>query len=237
MSINKKALFLFGVASTAFSFSHAKSDPVDYVDVVRHARIVAQHEGTTLSLRTQLQKQYFTDIELAGIIDTVLSSVVPQSSPESVAYLAAAQQSIINNLKQYKISGISFVLHPDFSLIGGSININLPVIYKTETGEIKNRAFTLAMGTFGVQAGISLVGSLVFFTDGGALNFYDTNKQLTLNTGIRIGLPIPVIPMDLTYAPFANATGGIVMLSLGIGLGGCALAIVSSGGTLTPVTE
>lgn len=147
------------------------------------------------------------------------------------SHVAFGKESI-EELKQYKPTGISFCVDPNVGLIWDNLDPAFTITYKNAAGQTKIRRYQASIDTIGLKLDFSIHLNLVFFTDS-ANDYYESNKVLQLGTGIQFGFT-KVWGLGVIYAPFKNAPGGLLILSSCFGIGGDGLCLVQ-GGTLIPV--
>ena len=178
----------------------------------------------------------YNEEELINLIKTTLSHLpyirnTREGNERDTQVLLDMQNFLINKLRKYHVSGVSFAVDPNLALFIESQNPAFSVVYKDSEGNIKTRSYQAEINTVGFKAEASIKLDLIFFT-GTGVNFYDSNKVITLGTGIDANLSV-AFGIGITYAPFTNIPGGIVIVSLPILFAFPSLSVVT-GGSLTP---
>ena len=223
----------------SYAFLEASSEKI-----IRCAQYAA-NISTTIPSREQLflhsksTTGSYSEEELITIIDTILAAYLPQEELDNGLYLQLSKGALNNRLKQFKVSGYSLAHHQDFAFVVGEIHTDFEVTYKNMQGESKKRKFTLNMPTTGFKFDMGYQIDLILLTNCNAFNFYETNKVITMERGFRIDITLPFlqfakthpqprftwnepttthyVPLTLgiTYAPFRDMEGGIIIINLG----------------------
>jgi hypothetical protein len=201
----------------------------------------------------------FTEEELIALCELAIKKTKPfadtlQTTP-AYAQLSLFLQAIIGQLKDYKISGIGFALHPSFSLLYGTSNFNTNFVFKNPENELRNRQCNISYHSFGWQNECVLRFDVIF-TVGTKLDAENTRTPLKFNAGFtggwrlpgittnkyQINIPLPHFAADLngnynsypftvagfTVLPFANTPGSLVIAHFGLGATGvCPLTDIS----------
>ena len=103
--------------------------------------------------------------------------------------------------------------------------------YYDRSGEAKTKTFEASIQSYGFKLELSIRIDCIFFTSPD-FSFFDSDKRIELGTGIDLTFA-SAGGLGLVYAPFLNAPGGILILSLPIGIGG-GISLVT-GGYLQPM--
>ena len=253
MLLHRRSFFLviLLVTISLCTSSHASTTPNSNLTSMQDAVTALEvaldkadlYDGkTATSLKQRLASKSankFTEEELQAMIKLIFNygSTVPQ---EARIALNEISQFLVSRLSTYEVSGFAFAFDPNAGLIWDNQKPSFTIVFKNKEGQIKSRKYDASINSIGLKLALSLNFNLIFFT--GDINFENSNQVLELGTGIDldllfitkllgIGWLIPGTPF-ITYAPFKNAPGALLMLGLALGLNG-ALSVVTSG-TLTP---
>ena len=185
-----------------------------------------------------------------------------QETTEHYKALKAIEDLLIKRLKSYRISGVSWAVDLNGAFFVDNQDPSFAVTYCNAKGEVKNRTYQASIDLIGLNIEFGCRFNLFFFTNTDA-NFYNTNKTIDLGHGVEIGgallcgalgaLTAPIYAgealinhqallhliillqnMRLTYIPFNNAPGGLIILTFTLGPN-FAIASIVTGGTLTPI--
>ncbi|MBX9831070.1 hypothetical protein K2X40_03865 [Candidatus Babeliales bacterium] len=137
----------------------------------------------------------------------------------------------ITKLRDYRVTGFSFCLDPNFAFFFERQNPSFVVYYKNSMGGVKSRVYDSAIYTFGAKIELSLKLDLVFFV-GTDINFFDSNKEIVLFPGFDANLAAGG-GIGITCANFANMDGGLVILSIPLFLAAPSFSFVL-GGSIWP---
>ena len=146
----------------------------------------------------------FTEDEILDSIKQKMNVVKPVNKQNENKL-----KTIAKKLKDYKVTGFSFCIDPNFAFIYDSQNPTFEVKYKNEKGEIKKRKYESYIQSIGLKLEFTFKFNLIFFL-GTDLDFYNTNKEIDLGYGIDIDSTF----CDITYANFNNAPGGILIIGI-----------------------
>ena len=144
------------------------------------------------------------------------------------------KEKLIKYLKSFVASSFDVSIDPHFAIILGNQNPNFTVTFGNAAGEFKTRQYQLSIWSVGFKFEIAIKIDLIMIV-GSGFNYYDTNKELKLGSGID--LSIGVGPgFDLTYTTIENVGScGILIAAIPLGVSG-ALSYVFSG-SMTPVKD
>lgn len=195
--------------------------------------------------------------QLISLIDATsnLLNIKNPSFAESKVLLDGMKKDLLKDLESFKISGYSWAVDPNLAFFLETQNPVFDITFLDEQGNTKSRKYELNIHSLGFKIEASIKIDLILFV-GTDLNFYSSNKELTLGTGIDVNVPLATTlagmfgitselltlplyliadPLSITYAPFTNAAGGILILGRPFIFALPSLSIVT-GGTLKPVT-
>ncbi len=176
--------------------------------------------------------RYFGEEELIGFISSALALGTSYGMEKDVNFLRQAKETLIEKLKQYRVTGVCFDVDPNLAFFVETQNPDLNVTYCDGYGNKKVRKYTSKIDTIGLKIEAAIKIDIIFFTDT-AFNFYDSDKVIEIGTGIDANISF-FGGIGLTYASFSNAPGGLVIVSIPLFFAFPSLSIVT-GGTLTPL--
>lgn len=250
--------------------------------------IIAQAPNVSVALQKELtrakRKQANDELQeetVSDLIQRTLKVVGSSLSFENRKALVSAQEALEKCLGQYKITGYAFTVDPNGAFFVDEQDPSFDVYFQAPGSNVlKKRRYNASINSVGLKIQFAIKLNVIFFTDT-AFDFYNSNKEIELGTGIdlvispfwmrnfvihwiangggyRFGtglfigdsyrdvfenggrivvipLLVPRLPLglDITYAPFKNAPGGIIMLGISLGLTLPGLSMVT-GGKLTP---
>jgi len=219
---------LFSAALLTSTALCTQQSPLDKAREIINQTVTQTSKNTTRTANLET----FSEKDLLSVIDSMATNI----NPEFQVKLQEAKKYVIQALKDYKVTGMSLALDPNFAFIYDSQNPCFDMCYKDSVGQLKKRTYYAEVSSWGLKFQLALNLNLIFFTDTN-FNFYDSDKTITLGTGIDVTAGLHFLyglGVNLTYTPFHNAPGGIVMVSFPLfGLVTPGLSIVS-GGSLTP---
>lgn len=173
----------------------------------------------------------YNDQELLALIDLINARHQHSMSPSNIAKMAIAKSMIIQILKDYRVTGVSFCVDPNIAFILDEQNPTFTVHYKDKKGHHASRVYESSINSIGLKFELSLKFNMIIFTNTD-FNFFETNKNIELGYGIDIS-GVFGGGLGFTYTPFRNAPGGMFILSFIVGSPGGALSLVT-GGKLMP---
>ncbi|QQR49443.1 hypothetical protein IPF37_01180 [bacterium] len=174
---------------------------------------------------------YFQEEELIALMGKEgIFKFVPNTD-KNLQKLRSLQQSLITTLRDYKVTGYSFAVDPNFAFFIETQNPEFTVQYKDQTGNIKTRNYRAKINTIGLKLELSLKLDLIFFVNTD-MNFFDSNKEIKFGNGIDANIAM-LFGCGVTYASFADMPGGMLILSLPLFFAGPSLSLVT-GGSLIP---
>ena len=174
----------------------------------------------------------FSEEEMLKLIDATTSKYASHIPAPVLQALALKKNTLINLLRQYKVTGFSFCIDPNFALIFDNQNPVMSVYYKNDHGSFKERTYQTYIRSIGLKFQVAFNINLMFFV-GTDLNFYDSNKQIELGMGLDLGLSLGC-GINFTYASLAHNSGGLVIIGLPIGPWSVNTSIVT-GGCMIPL--
>lgn len=157
------------------------------------------------------------------IIATVHQSLNDQKTKDEVS----------KALRDYRVTGTAFCIDPNFAFLYDNQNPSMVMTFVNSKGEIKTRAYRASINSIGLKFEAAVKLNLVMFVNTN-LNFEDSTKELYLGTGIDLSLSLG-LGFALTYAPFTNATGGLLILSIPFGLWSVNPLSIVINGSLKPI--
>lgn len=168
--------------------------------------------STLLHSNVQLNKQnFFNDKEISNFIETEFKNINSQKTNLNQNNIVNTTDSIINNLKDFKISGMATTIDPNFAFIYDKQNPKFNVTYKNSKGEFKNLIYKAQIKSIGWKFELTFKLNFIFFTESD-FNLFDAEKEIMLGYGIDFCTNF----LDFTYVSFKNAPGGIIIVSLPI---------------------
>ncbi|QQR49442.1 hypothetical protein IPF37_01175 [bacterium] len=171
----------------------------------------------------------FKEEELIALMSDVFTFL--PSTDKNIQKIQSIQQSLITKLRNYKVTGVSFAVDPNFAFFVETQNPEFTVQYKDQAGNVKMRSYKANINTIGLKLELSLKLDLIFFVNTD-MNFFDSNKEIKFGNGIDANIAM-FFGCGVTYASFANMPGGMLILSLPLFLAGPSLSLVT-GGSLIP---
>ncbi len=173
----------------------------------------------------------FPPEKLIPVISTALATCNKVMTPEEKQKLTNVKNQLVKELRDLKIIGYSYCRSVGIAYGFGIQILRFVVTYKDFYGTAKTRTYQTAFPTGGLNFEIAPRLNFIFFL-GKDDNFYDSNKFIRLGLGIELGGPF----CRLTYVPFKNTTGGLLIVALSPGLTSpVALSVIPPGMILTPV--
>lgn len=185
----------------------------------------------------------FTEEELLALCEAAkkqfceFDDVVESKSYEQ---FQAITKTLVSQLKEYKISGAGFAVHPSWSFFYGPQNFNAALVFKNSKGEARSRIVNLKYESIGIQGDLAWRIDYIFAV-GTDLSFFSTKTPLEFDLGATCAahlLPIFALAgsdLGVSILPFKNAKGSLVIVHGGPGLHFPAgIAVITSGGTMTP---
>ena len=118
-----------------------------------------------------------------------------------------AAKTLAKKLQDYKITGWSFCIDPNFALIWDTQDPEFQVTYKNSQGETKVRNYESEINSIGLKLELDFKLDFIFFTNTD-INFYDSNKEIELGSGFDLTTNI----VDITYVSFENMPGGLIII-------------------------
>lgn len=180
---------------------------------------------------------------------TVIGSVENQQDKEALS----------TALRDFRVTGVAFCVDPNFAFIYDNQNPDFVVTFKNSKNEIKTRRYQADITSWGLKFEFDIKLNLVMFVNtdinfedsnkelqlgtgidlginlGGILVkqprnliIQDMYGNLRANAQIKQS-PLHLTGLALTYAPFTNTKGGLLILSNRLGLQSHALSVVTSG--------
>jgi hypothetical protein len=138
-------------------------------------------------------------------------------------------ESMIKELKKFKISAFAWAVDPNASLIIHDLqNPEFIVKFRSPHGVIKTRKIQARIHAWGFKIEFAIRLDLIFFVDT-TLDFENMSRTIHLDRGIDVTLQ----PIAITVCGFREHAGALLMLSIPIGISGGLMMV--TGGTLTPV--
>lgn len=206
----------------------------DPIDQNYHDRLSSALSGVS-GLPQDFTQNLFTeqDTKLIPLISSLLASHGSSLSEEKRAEVAKIKADLIKALRQFKVTGCAFAADPNLAFLYNNQNPTFTMMYSNPKGELKTRTFETSIKSLGLKFELSIRLDCILFI-GEHLNFLDTDKRIELGAGIDISLDIGS-GIGFVYVPFLNAPGGILILSLPIGIGG-GISLVT-GGYLQPINS
>ncbi len=174
---------------------------------------------------------YFQEEELIALMGASGILKFLPNNDKNLQKLKSLQQSLITTLRDYKVTGYSFAVDPNFAFLIETQNPAFTVYYKDQAGNVKMRDYQANINTIGLKLELSLKLDLIFFVNTD-MNFFDSNKEIKFGNGIDTNLAM-LFGCGVTYASFANMPGGMLILSLPLFLAAPSLSLVT-GGSLLP---
>jgi hypothetical protein len=147
-------------------------------------------------------------------ISSINAATVEQSYEPSFISSSLDQQTkdaISKKLRDYRVTGVSCCIDPNLALIYDNQNPQFVMSFQNSKGEIKTRAYQANITSVGLKVECSIKIDFIMFVNTD-LNFEDSSKELELGMGIDISIGLGG-GLGLTYAPFTNTNGGILILS------------------------
>ncbi|MBY0353818.1 hypothetical protein K2W90_05640 [Candidatus Babeliales bacterium] len=170
-----------------------------------------------------LADQSFTEDEIKNIVKQTINEVAqskynpvkPQTSDDAAQKISELTAS---QLRDYKITGCAVGTGFSCGLGLGLKKTTFDMLYKNNEGSLLKRSYTSVIPSLGLKCEISYNLDFIFFVNTDT-NFYDSNKELPLDLGLNFGANngTTFLPgINMTYAPFLNMLGGIMMVSIPI---------------------
>lgn len=206
---------LLGAPYSFSDFSDKSKTVENIADTLEN--ITSQYPQTSIALDGK-EVYEFTEEEMLGVVKNMISKYSSQIPSDVMSQLTSGHTSLIKCLRNYRVSGISFGIDPNFAFIVDQQNPVIEVCYKNQFGDIKHRIYQAYINSFGFKFECAIKLNLMFFTDAN-FNFYESNKDITIGSGFDLTSGLQNIfgfGMDVTYANFLNAPGGIVILGIPI---------------------
>ena len=169
------------------------------------------------------------------------------------------KETLSTALRDFRVTGVAFCVDPNFAFIYNNQNPNFVITFKNSKDEIKTRHYQANIKSWGLKIEFTAKLNLIMFVDTdlnfensnkelqlgtgidlginlGELvikqpkNLFqrDIYGNLSVNPEIKTS-PLHLTGFALTYAPFTNTKGGLLILSNRLGLQSHALSVVTSG--------
>lgn len=214
---------LVALIENAFNAHHG-----DFYSHFSEEQLVAMMSDTFTSMPNA---PYFQEEELIALMGKEgIFKFVPNTD-KNLQKLKSLQQSLITTLRDYKVTGYSFAVDPNFAFFIENQNPAFAIYYKDQAGNVKIRDYQANINTIGLKLELSLKLDLIFFVNTD-MNFFDSNKEIKFGNGIDTNLAM-LFGFGVTYASFADMPGGMLILSLPLFLAAPSLSLVT-GGSLIP---
>lgn len=192
----------------------------------------------------------FNEQELITAFDLLFKRFDQKLSPENNKSLLDARQALITRLKNFKVTGFAWAIDPNGAFFWDTQDPVFDLVFKNAAGEIKTKKIQACIESIGLKIEFAVNINFIFFLNTDDLSCFETNEPIELGKGGELGIawsPINIhytvknkdqtlSPMKITatYTSFKELTGGMLMISIGFGLVGTSISIVT-GGTLTSV--
>ena len=261
-----------------FAKEYNKSDVVATVNEM----ISKSSVPTPADLRIRLNNANSSDVnsfsekELEELVGATLAFVAPQGNyhEDDKRVLREMQSSLAAQLKDYKVTGVSYAVDPNWAFFVETQNPELNVAYKDSKGNVKTRKYKAQIKTAGLKIELAVKFDLILFV-GTDMDFYNSDKEIVLGTGVDSNIltsvmraavfarenkanlealrncngnlssmqwtssplwkkPFNWLGLGITYVPFKNLSGGMLIFGMPVGWTGFSFSLVR-GGTLTPI--
>lgn len=235
-NIQKTSVFLFAI-TFSMSYATVADYRVNNAQVIGAMNSISQKAPLSYNFSKDLEKANsaepysFSEEEILSFISSALAIGSFNGIQQERDFLANTKSALMEQLRAYKVSGVCFDIDPNLAFIIETQNPDLCVKYCDSNGNVKTRRYRARINTLGFKFEASIKLDLIFFTDTN-LNFYDSDKTIEIGTGIDMNLSFAG-GIALTYAPFINAPGGLIIISIPLFFAFPSLSVVT-GGTLTP---
>lgn len=199
---------------------------------------------------------------LKGALNVVVPNT--KDNQEMRSTLAAMQSALAKKLQSYRVTGFSFAIDPNGAFFVDNQDPEFTVAYKDARGELRTRRYAASIDSIGLKVEfainfdfIFLTGTATNFYDTDKVIELGTGFEISmwpLGTALNLMMrePDPADPREhiipgyiqtisyvlsccaVTYVPFKNMSGGMIILHGLFGLPGGGPSIIT-GGTLTPL--
>ena len=161
--------------------------------------------------------RYFTSKEITQSIHNGVEKNNTSITPSEVD--VAIQKIESSGLIFSGITGISVCLSPNLGYFIGRQYPTFDITYKLPDGTNKIKRFYANIHSIGAKLALALNLSLIFFINT-TTDFYEQNSIIELGKGVELGL--------ITYAPFKNIPGALLIFHIPLGFS-VALSMVTGG--------
>lgn len=152
---------------------------------------------------------------IVAAISCVNAATVEQSYKPSFIPSSLNQQTkdaLSKKLRDYRVTGVSCCIDPNLAFVYDNQNPQFVMSFQNSKGEIKTRGYQASITSLGFKVECAIKIDFIMFVNTD-LNFEDSSKELELGMGIDLSLGFGG-GLGLTYAPFINTNGGILILSI-----------------------
>ncbi|MFH1831709.1 MAG: hypothetical protein ABH827_02795 [bacterium] len=199
--------------------------------LLKYALLLSLAYGATLTAHQSSSVQNlrpFNPQELSTITASNLEKNTPINSQQDIQSFINKHEIINQTLSKYNVTGCASAIDPNFTFIAGTISPDFWIIFSDQNNNAKLKNYKAQINTFGFKFVLAVNIDCIFLVNTDP-DFYNIKKAIRLGVGIdlRMGLA------NITYVPFSNVPGGILIFGLPLGFSG-GISIVT-GGHLTPI--
>lgn len=174
----------------------------------------------------------FTEEELIAAMNTILDGYSHKLTPEIRTAVTKIQEGLITRLRNFKVTGFAFTVDPNGAFFVDTQDPVFDMVFKNSEGEVKKKKIQALIESIGLKIEFAINLNFIFFINAD-FSYSDVTDTIELGIGGEIGCT-PLTGVTFTYAPFKKMSGGMLMISVGFGMPGGSLSIVT-GGSLTPI--
>ncbi|MFH0898513.1 MAG: hypothetical protein V1855_02965 [bacterium] len=151
----------------------------------------------------------------------------------SVSQAQTQPQSMVDSIEKYNVIGWSLTADANIALFIEHQNPCFDVQFINDRGEFASKRFQAHINCIGtkIEAAIKIDGIFIVGTD---YRFFNT-KCIQLGTGIDLNISALIAGMGLTYVPFKNIPGGMLIIAALIPLISIPSIALVTGGVLLPL--
>lgn len=188
------------------------------------------------STEAQKTQSLLSNQQVDKLVDTVFANTQTSKTDES------AKEVLKQKLKKYKITGMTNgsgwinCWDANAAFIYDNQNPSFDVTFKDAYGNVKIQTFQASIKSVGFKFGLSFKFNTIFFTDS-SIDYLHTMKEIKLGTGVDISIGAYFLNQCLTYVPFLNAPGGMIIIGTSLGIQSPLEASIVIGGSLKPECE
>ncbi|MFH1832339.1 MAG: hypothetical protein ABH827_06085 [bacterium] len=190
------------------------------------------HATKLVSDSSDVSTQTFSQQELNKIVAEELVVNSPISSPGDMESFLAQHSVIRKELSKYNVTGYSSCLDGNFAFFFNRQNPVFWVNFKDDSGTVMSKRYQAAIWSFGLKFELAFKLDFIFLVNTDSC-FYNIEKPINLSCGVDVNASFG-LGFTFTYVPFADVSGGMIIIGVPITPSILSYSIVT-GGSLTPL--